>query len=150
VEIAEIIELAVRSGAVPDDAIRGLTRDEVEKVRGTNARGQALPAAYEEFLLRAGRSFGGIGARFQMCYPDVLEIYPDAHDCAASALALLDETDLLFGQNFGVNWYWLRGGEPDPAVMCYSEIDRSLRPVLVEPSFTKWLETVVHVSQPPG
>lgn len=109
-KIAEIIDLALRSGAVPTDGVRGLTRDEVNKVRETNAQGQALPVAYEEFLIQAGRSFGSIGARFHLCYPDVLEIYTDAHDCHASTLALLDESDVLIGQNFGVNWYWLRAG----------------------------------------
>ncbi|HEU5355429.1 MAG TPA: hypothetical protein VFU65_13250 [Actinocrinis sp.] len=147
-KLAEIIDLAVRGGAVPADGIRGLTRDEVEKVRETNAQGQALPAAYEEFLIQAGRSFGSIGARFQMCYPDVLEIYTDAHDCDASTLALLEESDVLIGQNFGVNWYWLRAGEPDPPVMSYSEIQRTLRPVVVEPSFSRWLEIVVRMAAP--
>jgi hypothetical protein len=108
------------------------------------------PRCARLFLLRAGRSFGSIGARFQLCYPDVLEIYTDAHDCAASTLALLDESDVLFGQNFGVAWYWLRAGEPDPPVMTYSEIERTLRPVMVEPSFSSWLEIVVRVTGSSG
>lgn len=145
-KIPEIIELALRNGAVPRDDIRGLTPDEVAKVRENNARGLALPAAYEEFLIHAGGSFGSIGARFQLCFPEVLEIYTDACDYSPRTLALLDESDLLFGQSIGVNWYWLPAGEPDPPVMSCSEIQPVLEPVMIEPTFSRWLEIVVSMA----
>lgn len=146
--VPDAIELAVRNGAVPRGRIRGLTRDEVEKVGETNAHGQALPAAYEQFLIHAGRSFGTIGDRFQLCYPDVLEIHGDARESCARAVALLGESDVLFGQNIGLNWYWLRAGEPDPPVMCYSDLQPARGPVMVERSFSSWLEIVVSLSAP--
>ena len=149
-KIPDIIELAVRNGAVPRNGVRGLTRDEIEKIRGTNAYGQLHPAAYEEFLLHAGRSFGTIGERFQMCLPEILDIYTDVYNHSRRALALLGESDVLFGHNIGVNWYWMPAGEPDPPVMCYSEITPTLRPVMVEPSFSGWLEIVVTMAADPS
>jgi len=146
VRIPEIIELAQRNGAVKPEDIRGLTRDEIDRVGKANARGGPLPAAYEEFLLCAGGSFGTIGERFQMCYPDVLEIYSEACDYSNGTLGFLDESDVLFGQNIGVNWYWLRAGESDPPVVMCSESQPTLRPVTIEPSFSRWLEIVVSVS----
>jgi hypothetical protein len=150
VKITEIIELACRNGAVPAEEILGLSHDEVAKVRETNARGQALPVAYEEFLIRAGRSFGSIGERFNLCYPEVLEIGTDAASCAQRTLALLDESDVLIGHNIGVDWYCLRAGEPDPPVRCWSELQATFAPTAVEPSFSRWLHIVVSVSGQSG
>lgn len=41
-------------------------------------------------------------------------------------------------------------GEPDPPVMCYSEITPTRRPVMVEPSFSGWLEIVVTMAADPS
>jgi hypothetical protein len=143
VDVSEIIELAKRTGAVPSDEVRGLTPKEVGQIRQANAHGLALPATYEQFLIHAGRSFGSIGRQFQMCYPEILEVYTDAYDYSEGVLSILDERDMLFGQNIGHSWYWLRVGEADPAVMGYSETFSTLEGKMIAPSFSRWLELVV-------
>jgi hypothetical protein len=117
VDVPGIIELAKRNGAVPPGEVLGLTGAEVDEIREANAHGLFLPSAYEQFLIHAGRSFGDVGAEFEMCYPEVLEIYTDAYDYSKGVLGILDERDILFAQNISNAWYWIRAGEPDPMTL---------------------------------
>lgn len=115
---------------------------EVEEIE--QRLGEALPAAYREFLLWMGKDGGGLLGSAQFYYPDVLELRDEAQEIlqgSAATVALPDDA-FVFCIQQSVLVHFMRLSEgANPPIYTYNEMDDTTVFSTTAASFSEFLAT---------